>query len=252
MRDDDLFVNRIRTYATLADGKQVRILEAGCGTGELPPVEGVDCHITGIDDDHPTLRARTVRRGDLDLWMLGDLRTLGLPHRSFDIIHSSHLLHRARNAELVLDRMLTALRPGGLLLLRFTDRETAYGFCVRLLPIWAKRLLRRWLRLRGGRKGERSTTKISETPVPTYFEPLASHRGMQRYCLLRGLLVMDEYGEPRRFDQHGRLGRAIDAAVRAVAAISRGRLSADHADLVFVIHKPEDRLARVLHPYSAR
>lgn len=254
--DDDLFIRRIADFAADTDGRQIRILEAGCGLGEMPALDGIDCHVTGVDYEHPVLRARTERRRDLDVWMLGDLRTLPLPHRSFDVVHSSRLLQRVRNAELVLDRVVAALRPGGLFLLRTTDRDSAYGFCVRLLPMWARTLYWRWAVRR--RDGQRRPLAVSPSypPLPVAYEPLASHSGIQRYCLMRGLVVMEEYAEDHSLERFGRLARAAAWVLRAVAVLSRGRLSSDRSALVFVIRKPENRFARVLpgpydNPYDA-
>lgn len=250
MRDEDLFVRRITDFGAGNDGKQIRILEAGCGLGQLPRLDGIDCHITGIDYDHPVLRARTERRRDLDLSMLGDLRTLPLPQRSFDVIYSSWLLQRVRNVELVLDRVVATLRPGGLLLLRTTDRESAYGFCARMLPRWARTIYWRWItrRERDGEDhdGRSGFTLPSYSSLPVVYEPVVSHSGIQRYCLMRGLIVMEEYAEDYSLERFGRLVRPATWALRAVAALSRGRLCADRSALIFVIRKPENRFARLL------
>lgn len=240
MRDEDLFARRITGLAADTDSKQIRVLEVGCGLEQPLHFGEVDCHITGIDYEHPVLRARTEQRRDLDLWMLGDLRTLPLPQRSFDVLHSSWLLQRAQSAELVLDRVLGALRPGGLFLLRITDRESAYGFCARLLPGWARKLQWRWRT----RRQDRSSAPYA--PLPVVYEPVVSHSGIQRYCLMRGLVVTEEYAEDHSLDGLGWLARPARWTLRLVAVMSRGRLSADRSALVFVIRKPENRFARVL------
>lgn len=255
MRDDDLFVRRITDVAAGDDGKQIRILEAGCGLGQLPRLDGIDCHITGIDYDHPVLRAHTERRRDLDLSMLGDLRSLPLPQRSFDVIYSSWLLQRVRNVELVLDRVVATLRPGGLLLLRTTDRESAYGFCARMLPGWARALYWRWAARRlhssHDHDARAGSTPPSKGSLPVVYEPVVSHSGIQRYCLMRGLIVMEEYAEDYSLERFGRLVRPATWALRAIAALSRGRLHADRSALIFVIRKPENRFARLVPgPYD--
>ncbi|MQA84744.1 MAG: methyltransferase domain-containing protein [Streptosporangiales bacterium] len=237
-----MFARRIKSLAHDANGRQIRILEAGCGVGQVPNLDDVDSHITGIDYDHPVLRARTEERSDLDLWMLGDLRTLPLPQRSFDVVHSSWLLQRAGNVELVLDRILAALQPGGLFLLKIPDRESAYGFCVRILPMWVRTLYWRWLGPAGS----------ENEPLPVVYELVVSHAGIQRYCLMRGLVVMEEYASAPSLKRFGRLARPMRWVLRAVEALSGGRLSADRSDLVFVIRKPENRFARLVPgPFDA-
>ena len=70
---------------------------------------------------------------------LGDLRAVPLLPRSFDIVHCALLLDRIRHVELVLDRLMAALRPGGFLLLRIRDRDCALGLLDRRLPRPARR-----------------------------------------------------------------------------------------------------------------
>lgn len=254
IRDDDLFARRIKGLALDANGRPIRILEAGCGLGRVPDLDDIERHVTGIDYDHPLLRARTENRRDLDTWMLGDLRTVPLPQRSFDVIHSSWLLHRASNVELILDRIVAALRPGGLFLLKIPDRESAYGFCMRALPMWARILYWRWTG-HGGRHGKnagRHDIAPAHGPLPVVYEFVVSHPGIQRYCLMRGLVIVEEYALPPALGRFGRLARPVDWVLRAIALISGGRLTADHSDLVFVIRKPENRFARLVPgPFDA-
>lgn len=247
--DDDLFLRRITDFAAASDGKQIRILDAGCGLGRLPKLDGVDCHVTGVDYDHPLLRERTERRDDLDLSMFGDLRTLPLPQRSFDVIYSSWLLQRVRNVELVLDRMIATLCPGGMILLRITDRESAYGFCARVSPRWAHTLYWRWITQQAD-PGDGDTPDAAPTgpysSLPVVYEPLVSHPGIHRYCLTRGLIVTEEYCEEYSLERFGRLVRPATWTLRGIAAMSRGRLYGDRSTLLFVIRKPENRFARVV------
>ena len=69
-----------------------------------------------------------------------------LAPRSFDIVHCALLLERISNAELVLDRFVEALRPGGLLLLQTGDRDCAAGFLDRVLPRPLRAMVWRGLR----------------------------------------------------------------------------------------------------------
>ncbi|RAY14331.1 class I SAM-dependent methyltransferase [Actinomadura craniellae] len=227
VNDGDLFSERVRQYAYDRPLQRVQVLEAGCGQGFGLDLRDVRRSVTGVDIDLPGLRAHTEGRADLDSWHLGDLRTVPMPPRAYDVVHASYLIERITQAELVLDRFVAALKPGGLLLVRFRDRATAYGALDRLLPGGLGRL--------EGRDGPASI-----------YETVASHQGMQWYCMMRGLMVAEEYAGRAAFDRLGRWRGPVDRLCRAVTAASRGRLSGDHTEMAMVIRKPENRFARVI------
>ena len=156
-----------------------------------------------------------------------------LPPRSHDIVLCALLLQRIDHAELVLDRLVAAIRPGGLLLLRFSDRDSSGGFLDRVMPSAARTAV--WRKRRPGRPG----------PYPAVYERLSSVRGVQAYALMRELVIAERQAlgglagalaEPRGFL----------AAQKLVAWLSRGRLTAAHEELLYVLRKPEDRFARIL------
>jgi SAM-dependent methyltransferase len=232
-----LFTRSVLDYAAHQPGRVITVLQVGCATArgdlDLDVLSGsrhqVAC--TLMDDDSEVTRAVVASRPDLRLAVLADLRTVPLVPRSVDIVHCCLLLDRVSHAEIVLGRLVDALRPGGLLLLRVADRQSAAGFLDRILP----RPLRgfTWRRLRPGEPG----------PHPAIYEPLTSARGVQAFTARHGLVVS------RRESSSGLADRPqplIGAARALVSAFSRGRLTAAHDQLGFVIRKPEDQFARVL------
>ena len=228
IHNDDPFSQRVREYAKDRPLQRIHVLEAGCGWGPGLTLDDLDRSVTGVDIDTPMLRAHTLARSDLDTWHLGDLRTVPLPPRGYDVVHASFLIERIPQAELVLDRLVAALKPGGLLLVRLRDRATAYGFIDRLLPAW--------LRARLG---------PADHPPPVY-EPVASHQGMQWYCVMRGLVVAEAYVSRDSVAAFGRWDNILGRLARTAAALSGGRLTADHSEVTLVIRKPENRFARVI------
>jgi SAM-dependent methyltransferase len=234
-----LFARYTRDYVTGHDGHQITILQAGCttadgdlGVGVLREA-GADVAVSLIDDDQPVTRAALAADGSLAGCVQGDLRTVPLPPRSHDIVLCSLLLQRIDHAELVLDRLVAAIRPGGLLLLRFSDRDSSGGFLDRVMPLAARNAV--WRKRRPGRPG----------PYPAVYERLSSVRGVQAYALMRELVIAERQAlgglagalpEPRGFL----------ATQKLVAWLSRGRLTAAHEELLYVLRKPEDRFARVL------
>jgi len=223
--EDDLFAERVRLHAQDKGLRRIHILEAGCGRGAgLPLPDGLDRHVTGIDLDTPALRERTASRTDLDTFHLGDLRNAPLPPRVYDVVHADSLIEHIANAELVLDRMIAALKPGGLLLVRFTDRDSAYGLIRRTLPRRVRRMLGEDVR----------------DAQPDVFEPITSLEGMRNWCLQRGLVIAEAHTEPAP-----RSG-GVAALARLLAGVSGGRISADHGRIVLVVRKPESRFARII------
>lgn len=239
----DLFATSIRDYAREHPGEVVKILQAGCtcpaedlGLDRLH-ANWFEAAIRGIDQDHPLTRSIAHDSAGDAAGMplvLGDLRTIPLPSRSFDVVYSAHLLDRIEHAELVLDRLVAALRPGGLLLLRFRDRQCAAALLDRVLPAVARRAIWHWLR--PGQGG----------PFRAVYEPLLSADGMHGYLLARGLVVAGRQSVRDRPKQAARLAWGAPLACRLIATLSRGRLPDDHDDLLYVIRKPENRFARVL------
>ena len=234
-----LFARYTRDYVTGHDGHQITILQAGCTTagGDLGVSvlreAGADIVVSLIDDDQPVTRAALSADESLAGCVRGDLRTVPLPPRSHDIVLCALLLQRINHAELVLDRLVATIRPGGLLLLRFSDRDSSGGFLDRVMPVAARTAV--WRKRRPGRPG----------PYPAVYERLSSVRGVQAYALMRELVIAERQAlgglagalaEPRGFL----------AAQKLVARLSRGRLTAAHEEFLYVLRKPEDRFARIL------
>ncbi|POM27139.1 Methyltransferase domain protein [Actinomadura rubteroloni] len=233
--DGDLFSERARQYAAERPLARLHILEAGCGWGAGLGLDGradgTEHQVTGIDLDTPATRAHLRTRADLTAWHLGDLRTVPLPPRAFDIVHAPYLIERVPHAELVLDRFVAALKPGGLLLLRLRDRDSALGFLDRRLLGLAARL--------PGRPG-------TAPPPAGAYERVASRQGVQWYCVMRGLMIAEERTSRDALTSLGAATAPLAALCRTVAACSRGRLTAAHTDVSLVIRKPENRYARLL------
>jgi SAM-dependent methyltransferase len=218
----------------------VQLLRAGCltpldelGLGLLR-ASGLEIEVMTVDEDRPEFA------GLPEDVTLGDLRTAPLPPRSFDIVHCSLLLDRISNVELVLDRFVAALRPGGLLLLRIRDPDCAAAVLDRHLPEWARRAL--WAERYPGLPG----------PFPAVYSPDASDRGIQAYMQQRGLVTAHrETGStwPDRLESAGRASRRVRAgrlACRVIRRLTRGRATDAYDEVSYVIRKPEDRFARIL------
>jgi SAM-dependent methyltransferase len=233
-----LFTEAALGYAAHRPGQPLSLLQAGCTTAGDDPdtgrlrAAGCDVTVSLIDDDHPAARATVLAHPELRGCTLGDLRIAALVPRSVDIVHCARLLERISHAELVLDRLVDALKPNGLLLLQTRDRDCAAGFLDRLLPRPLRTLI--WRNQKPGEPG----------PYPAVYEHLVSQRGIESYVLRRGLVI----AQRQALSPLAGRGWAAPLLVagRIVARLSRGRLTSAHDELHYVIRKPEDPFARVL------
>jgi SAM-dependent methyltransferase len=232
-----VFTRFVLDLAAGRPGRAVTVLQAGCTTAgpELDLSALHDCgHVVDlcqVDDATGVTRASVTARPELDGALLSELRQLPLRPRSFDVVQCSLLLHRVGYAEVVLSRLVAAVRPGGLLLLRIADPDSVAGFLDRRLPRVVRALA--W---RGARPGQPG-------PHPAVYEPVASARGIEAFTIRHGLAVA--HRSRSRSGAVAGLGLPR-AAGQLVGWLSRGRLAGDHDELCYVIRKPEDRFARVL------
>jgi SAM-dependent methyltransferase len=230
------FSEPVREYALRRMGRPVAVLRAGClaplhelGLDRLRD-DGTALTVTTVDVDHPA--ARPV--GGSSQGIVEDLRTTPLRPRTFDIVLCAGLIEHIRGVEVVLDRLVAALRPGGLLLLRAADRECASGLLDRALPPPARRAI--WRRRHPHLSG----------PLPRVYEPIVSARGIYDYALLRGLVIAARTAVRTEPAAPGGAWRAARLLGAIVSWATRGRRTCDHDELLYVIRKPEDRFARVV------
>jgi SAM-dependent methyltransferase len=235
------FAEPLRDYVLAERGRPVSLLQAGClaplrelALGELAEA-GHEITVSVADADEPLTRVVLDQISDAyDDVIVGDMRTVPLPPRSYDIVYCGNLLERVQHTELVLDRLVSALRPGGLLLLRCTDASSARAALDRWLPGVIRQAI--WRRLYPGVPG----------PFPAIHEPAATERGIASYALLRGLVIAQRSAERTLPASPRRLSSSVRVACAAITRLSRGRYDNSHDELLYVIRKPEDRFARVV------
>ena len=204
------------------------------GIGELSE-GGFEISVTAVDDDNPLAR-RVLRdtQSAYDAVITGDLRTVPIPQRAYDVVYCALLLERVHHVELVLDRLVSALKPGGLLLLRTGDRRSAAALLDRRLPGPVRAAI--WSRFRPGVPG----------PFRPVYEKAVCDEGIASYALLRGLVIATRGAELTRPDQPAGLASSMRIICAAIAWLTRGRLTDRHDELLYVIRKPTDRFARVV------
>src|ERR1700689_3364656 len=238
---NQFFAEPLRDYVLQCLVRPISLLQAGClaplrelGIGQLAE-GGFEISVTAVDDDDPLAR-RVLRdtQSAYDGVITGDLRTAPIPQRAYDVVYCALLLERVHHVELVLDRLVSALKPGGLLLLRTGDRHSSAALLDRLLPGPARRLV--WSRFRPGIPG----------PFRPVYEKAVSGEGIASYSLLRGLVIAARSKELTRPALPARLSSSVRITCAAISWLPRGPFSTGHDELLYVIRKPLDRFARVV------
>jgi SAM-dependent methyltransferase len=235
------FAESLRNYVVHCPEKPVSLLQAGClgaprelGIGQLAE-DGFEILVSAVDADTPLARKVLADASiDYDDVLIGDLRTAPIPQRKYHVVYCAQLIERVQHVELVLDRLVSALKPGGLLLLRTADRRSAAALLDRLLPGPARRAI--WSRLHPGVPG----------PFPAVFEKSVCDQGISSYALMRGLVIAARRAAVTLPDHPAGLSSSVRITCAAISRLTGGRFSNAHDELLYVIRKPEDRFARVV------
>jgi len=227
--DNDRLIERYIKQKSIP-GSPLSILEAGCGQTwwlNLDPVPYVLC---GVDIDRKALEIRKYQKGDLHETVEGDLRTVELGDRQFDVIFCSFVLEHVDEADLVLKNFVRWLKPGGLLIVRVPDRDSVRGFITRMTPHWFHVLFYKLV------LGREKAGQPGYGPYATFFHPWVSRRGMYRYCEAFGFSVKEEHGE-HESDGEGLMGAMIGLVTKVGATLSLGKLTARHTNLLYILEK---------------
>ncbi len=215
-----------------AEGRKVNVLEAGCGQRWPIDIDGLDVTLVGVDLDEDALAIR-VEQGDLHHAIHGDLRTADLPADTYDVIYNSFVLEHIPGAEGVLDNFVRWAKPGGVILIRFPDRDSVFGFITRFTPHWFHVFYKRWV------VGNKNAGKPGHEPYETFYDPVVSRKGFVDYCERSGLEIVAERGFPVDKAESGTKMKIAVAAARVFGKLSFGRLATDHMWLTYVVKVPE-------------
>lgn len=215
----------------LYEGRPLRILDAGCGRMWTWDLEEMRFELTGVDRDADALRLRAQERGDIDHWIVGDLRTVELPPDSYDLVHCAYVLEHIHGAVDVLERMYEALRPGGLMILKTPDRDSVYSFAARTTPHWLHVQYKRRIR------GRKLAGTPGHGPYRVVYDQILSLPTLLDWAAAHQMDVITIVGENEHLDFFGKAAPAVDHALRIVAAMSRKRLTATHTNVGLAMRK---------------
>jgi 2-polyprenyl-3-methyl-5-hydroxy-6-metoxy-1,4-benzoquinol methylase len=221
----DYFKNRI---------EPIKILDAGCGIGWHMNLGSIPFQIIGVDHSKKELEMRQTSKGDLALAIVGDLRTISFKRREFDCIYCFDVIEHLDGAKNVIDNFFEWLRPGGLLVLVFPDRETVFGFITRITPFWFHVAFSKYI------LGSQNAGKPGFGPYPTCYDKIVSRRGIHEYSNRHNFKILLEYGVFQKLFKRSTLGLLLRLVIaKLFHYFSFGRLSADHNSLVYVIRSPD-------------
>jgi SAM-dependent methyltransferase len=213
-------------------GQPLRVLEAGCGQKWSVKLPDVEIDLTGVDYDAEALRLRLEVQQDLDAAILGDLRTVDLPADAFDVAYCAFVLEHVEGAEQVLDHLVDAVQPGGRLVLLVPDGQSVVGWAAKTFPLWVAVLYKKHI------EGFKDAGKPGHAPYPTVYDPVVSLDGMRDYAARHHLRIVEEYGIDYVLKNFRRFRPIAERVLRAVSAMTGGRLAATHNNLGFVLEKP--------------
>jgi SAM-dependent methyltransferase len=116
-----------------------RCLEVGAGGGSIAAwlCDRVAPDGSVMATDLDTGWVAKLSRPNLEV-RVHDLLDDDLPEGEFDLVHTRLLLAWLPDPRVGIERLIAALKPGGLLLVHLRDRNTAFGFLDRTLPRWMR------------------------------------------------------------------------------------------------------------------
>lgn len=208
----------------------LNILEAGCGQKWVLDLKGVNYHLTGVDVDRAALEIRKYKTKDLDEIIEGDLCTVKLQDNHYDVIYNSYVLEHISGAETVMQNFQRWLKPGGIIIVRFPDRQSAYGFMTRITPFWFHVFYKKVI------MGNPNAGKPGFDPYRVFYDRIVSRKGMNSFCSKHNLSIKEEWGHPfpMPWDRHPAL---LKFASRTISVLSLGTLAHAHNNLTYILQK---------------
>lgn len=131
MADLDLLLRRENVHRFLrpllaGSARRLRVLDVGCGTGDVLDGLPRDCMtVTGVDMV-PEMVAEAARTHPGDTFLVADAAQLPFPPGSMDVVTSLGVLEYVPDPSAVLRSMWRVLAPGGHLIMSFPNRLSLF------------------------------------------------------------------------------------------------------------------------------
>jgi ubiquinone/menaquinone biosynthesis C-methylase UbiE len=168
--------------------KKVRVLDAGCGEGNLcRKIALQGASVWGIDFSPELIEAAQAKEEQFPLginYQVADMRKLPFPRNSFDAVVSHQSIHELKNPDKALQEFERVLKPGGHAFILFL--HPCFDYSIPNLDLYfTEQRIQRPHYLVGGRK----------SPAPYFY----LHRSLQTWAqsIARAGLTIQEVTEPR-------------------------------------------------------
>lgn len=216
----------------LSSRRDVRVLEAGCGSAAYVRFpEGA--RIVGIDIDPHQLERNTA----CDETILGDLETYDLPPSTYDAIVCWYVFEHLRYPDHALVRFARAVRPGGVIVLALPNIMSPKGLITKYTPHWFHVAWRRYV------LGRKHAGKPGHGPFPTTIPWTIAPERLLRLADSCDLEVafeafLEDGKQVQTREKVGLTGSRWERTKRLVARASKGRLDAARTELLLVLRRP--------------
>lgn len=220
-------------YEKARVSETLNILEAGCGRKWFINLRGVKYKLTGVDLDKNALDIRKNKQKDLDIAINADLQTASLEENSYDIIYNENVLEHVDGAEVVLRNFVRWLKPAGIMILLFPNRDSAFGFVVRIAPFWVHVFFKKYIE----RNRNKNAGKPGYDPYPIFFDKVVSRTGIYEFCEKNGLFLKAEYRWDGRPIKNQIVWFFAQILIWCLHLFSFMRLSVNYRNLIYIIEK---------------
>lgn len=188
-----------------------RVMEIGCGTGEfLALLESRGLTTAGVEFADSATRVKF----DGKLYV-GRMEDIDVPPASFDAVLLLNVIEHLSDPQVVLRKIRTMLRPGGVLLLRHPNSDLFYFPPYRYTVELGKYLMHRWLAARGHK------TKFTLLGFQNQHLFYFNRRTTERLLREAGFDVVD-YSTTDPYNRH-RLRKAVQSGRFIEAGIAAAR-----------------------------
>jgi SAM-dependent methyltransferase len=123
-KDTSFWVDLVSKTVGHTGKEKIRLLDLGCGNGRFSILfsQELGYDITGVDSSEAMLREAQRNNPNQPVkWEVQDATHLTLPDTSYDVVWMSHLLHLVDDPQAVLRECSRILKPGGLLIDRYSS-----------------------------------------------------------------------------------------------------------------------------------
>jgi SAM-dependent methyltransferase len=225
----------------LGDRRDLVVLDVGCGRQSNLLVPGTRVLI-GVDIDEEGLHQNRA----LDHAVLADIVSEDIPEHCLDAVVSSYAFEHVRQPDVVIGRLVRALRPGGVFVLAIPDVRSPKALITRWTPFGFHRFVyRRVLGRRGPGQGG---------PFPTVLDPMIAPDRLERLMAVLGMeqLHVSRFEDDKQRQIRGKL-KVTGVAWSAFRAVWRAVWRVDPAETEYLVvfrridsAEPRGELGRLL------